>query len=195
MRPLLVVLLVGGCTRDNPDFTLAIDGGSSLHADMSRSSVGGGGSSGGGGGTGGGGNGGIGGGGGGGGGGGQDGGGGSNLGPGDPPNAVECGSSSCDLANSVCCLNSDGTSSCAAQCAQTQTLVGCDGPEDCAANSYCCAIAAGVTCTPGLGGLVPICTTVLCHADADCVNVGNGGAPLVCCPAMTAPYRVCKTAC
>lgn len=188
---LSLAILLGGCTKANPN-ALPINGGD---IDMA---VGTGGGSGGGGGGGAGGS-----------------GGGVDLatGPVDlaarPPDmtsfqGVICGTKTCSGNTPDCCVNNAGrqcidgtTGNCSG--GSTPALFGCDGPEDCKAglNDTCClsftgggGASNGSSCVPGV-----TCGQgqQMCHAVGDCpANQGYVG----CCAIPTTQYRRCsKTPC
>jgi len=184
MRYILsLALLLGACTRANPD------------------AVGGNGGSGGGGtaGAGGGGAGGAGGGGGGGGAGGMAGGDLAMSLPHDMAmrpdmatlDGVACGDKSC-MNGEDCCINNNGrqcTSQNQCSGGSHPTLWACDGPEDCKStvDDQCCANNSGSACDLTCAGI----GTPMCHTLADCPQ---GGGYTACCPVpVLTQYKVCAT--
>jgi hypothetical protein len=106
------------------------------------------------------------------------------------PGKVACGASSCDTADEICCILSNGAAVCidkGVNCG-LGTVRRCDGPEDCTSSSgpgsgddrVCCARAATV------GGYRSACSTaaecatgagsVICRTTGDCRDAKTCGA-------------------
>jgi hypothetical protein len=101
---------------------------------------------------------------------------------------VMCGGTLC-ASGSGCCTSDGGkTGTCvtdATQCPTTSKLFGCDGPEDCVAGAACClGLSGDYNCTPSF-----LCLGSLCHQASEC------GTNPSCCPVSTgAVFGVCSSA-
>jgi len=106
------------------------------------------------------------------------------------PGQVRCGTTTCDLAHQVCCVDSSngGNPHCSASCDTTvQTSFSCDGKEDCSGQTVCCLplTQSIAKCQVDCGAL----GRVLCGKDGDCAP-GKYCAPGT---GKLASFGVCTT--